>query len=92
MPSNSTKLIIEIYKNRDDAADIIPGMITMINNNIKPSSPFANINKHLDSNCYIYWANIGSDRQVGFNSIEKLAEILFNNSDLIIKANKNMEN
>ena len=90
MPYNSTKLNITIYKNRDDAIDIIPGIITMKNDNIKPLAPFSRINKHLDSNCYIYWASIGDDKHVGFNSIEELAEILFNNSDLIIKARKNL--
>jgi len=89
MPTNSTKLNISIYKNRDNAIDIMPGMVTLKSDRIISLSPFTQINQHLEPDCYHYWADIGDGKHVGFNSIEELAELLFNNSDLINKAAKN---
>lgn len=89
MPANSVKLNISIYKNRDNAIDIVPGMITMKSDRIMSLAPFTQINQDLDPECYSYWADIGDDRHIGFNSIEELAELLFNNSDMINKADKN---
>ena len=88
MPANSTKLNISIYKNRDDAIDIMPGMATVKSDRITSLPPYNHINQFLDPDCYNYWAHLG-DKHVGFNSIEELAELLFNNSDLINKADHN---
>ena len=85
MTINRINMNIKIYKNRDNAINILPDMLFKKSNHIQSLPPFSDINKHLDSECYIYWADFGHNYHIGFNSTEELAEILISNSDLINK-------